>query len=291
VKRDYRVRFVPLIHDLIPLTQPSFVDPDQRAAFGSWIAASLAKAELALTVSRHSRDELIEMAKAHGWTLPVVQVLPLGGTFSSWRPRQMAEMPADAPALPERFVLCVSTIEPRKNHRLLLEIWRRLIARHGADFVPDLVWVGHFSGPIGDFRRELLSSNDLRDKLRLLTGLSDEALAEAYRRCLFTVYPSFCEGWGLPVAESLTHGKFCVASDRTSLPEVGGRFVDYFDPADIDDALAKIERPLLDPAYLATREALLCKAYRPASWSDCARSLVETVDRLGSQRFSQEARV
>jgi glycosyltransferase involved in cell wall biosynthesis len=95
---------------------------------------------------------------------------------------------------------------------------------------------------------------------------------------LFTVFPSLCEGWGLPIAESLMHGKFCVASNRTSIPEVGGDLVDYFDPSDEADALAKIERLLLDPDYLAAREARLKSEYRPRSWADCVHTLIGTLD-------------
>jgi glycosyltransferase involved in cell wall biosynthesis len=81
--------------------------------------------------------------------------------------------------------------------------------------------------------------------------------------CLLTIFPSLAEGWGLPVAESLAHGKFCVASNRTSIPEVGGDLIDYFDPADEDQVVAKIERVLFEPGYLAAREARLRTEYRP----------------------------
>src|ERR1044071_485576 len=86
------------------------------------------------------------------------------------------------------------------------------------------------------------------------------------RACLFTVFPSLSEGWGLPIVESLAHGKFCVASNHTSIPEAGGKLIDYFDPMDEDDALAKIERPLIEPGYLAAREAQLRAEYRARTW-------------------------
>src|SRR5262249_57204973 len=109
---------------------------------------------------------------------------------------------------------------------------------------------------------DLKASGHLNGKIVLLHGLSDAEVQQAYRRCLFTVFPSFCEGWGLPVAESLAHGKFCVASNRTSIPEVGGGLVDYFDPANEEDALAKIERPLSDAGYQAAPEARIRAEYR-----------------------------
>jgi glycosyltransferase involved in cell wall biosynthesis len=146
--------------------------------------------------------------------------------------------------------------------------------RHGADAVPALVFAGQIGWLVDDLLAELASSDYLDGKIVLLPGLSDTELRQAYRSALFTVFPSLCEGWGLPVAESLAHGKFCVASNRTSIPEVGGDFVDYFDPLDDDDALAKIERLLLDPGYLTAREARLRSEYRPRAWADCVQDLV-----------------
>jgi glycosyltransferase involved in cell wall biosynthesis len=242
----------------------------------------VAQADVIFTVSSHSRGDIIDAAARHGLRRPAIVVLPLGTGFQTWGPRAESESPKASERLPSRFVLYVSTIEQRKNHRLLVQVWQRLVARHGAAAMPDLVFVGRPGYVIIDFlnfRSELMASGCVGGKVHILSDLSDTELAEAYRRCLFTVYPSSYEGWGLPVAESLAHGKFCVSSDRTSLPEVGGSFVDYFDPDDIEDVVLKIERPLFDPAYLAAREARLRAEYRPASWADCAHALIAALDR------------
>jgi glycosyltransferase involved in cell wall biosynthesis len=175
-------------------------------------------------------------------------------------------------------VLFVSTIEARKNHRLLVKVWRRLLERHGADAVPALIFAGQIGWLVDDLLAELTASDYLHGKIVLVPGLSDAELRQAYRSALFTVFPSLCEGWGLPVAESLAHGKFCVAANSTSIPEVGGDLVDYFDPTNDDDALAKIERLLLDPCYLAAREARLRAEYRPRTWTDCVQALIGKLD-------------
>jgi len=176
--------------------------------------------------------------------------------------------------LPKHHVLFVSTIEVRKNHRLLVRIWRRLLERHGADAVPSLIFAGQIGWLVDDLLADLVACDYLGGKIVLMPGLSDAELRQAYRSSQFTVFPSLCEGWGLPIAESLMHGKFCVASNRTSIPEVGGDLVDYFDPANEDDVLAKIERLLLDPAYLKAREARLEAEYRPRTWTDCVQALI-----------------
>jgi glycosyltransferase involved in cell wall biosynthesis len=175
-------------------------------------------------------------------------------------------------------VLFVSTIEVRKNHRLLVRVWRRLLEQHGEDVVPALIFAGQIGWLVDDLLADLAASHYLSGKIVLLPGLSDAQLRQAYRSSLFTVFPSLCEGWGLPIAESLAHGKFCVASDRTSIPEVGGDLIDYFDPSDDDDAVAKIERPLLDPGYLTAREARVRAEYSPRTWTDCVHALISKLD-------------
>jgi glycosyltransferase involved in cell wall biosynthesis len=175
-------------------------------------------------------------------------------------------------------VLFVSTIEIRKNHRLLVRVWRRLMERHGADAVPVLIFAGQIGWLVDDLLADLAASRYLDGKIEHRPGLSDAELREAYRGCLFTVFPSLSEGWGLPVAESLAHGKFCVASNRAAIPEVGGDLIDYFDPTDDDDATAKIERALFEPGYLAVREARLRAEYRPRTWADCVHGLIEKLD-------------
>jgi hypothetical protein len=87
----------------------------------------------------------------------------------------------------------------------------------------------------------------------------------------------------LPIAESLAHGKFCVASNHTAIPEAGGNLIDYFDPLNEDDALAKIERPLIEPGYLAAREVKLRAEYRPRTWADCVHALIGALDQTGPQ--------
>jgi glycosyltransferase involved in cell wall biosynthesis len=161
------------------------------------------------------------------------------------------------------------------------------LERHGPDAVPSLIFAGQIGWLVDDLLADLMASDYLGGKIVLMPGLSDAELRQAYHSSLFTVFPSLCEGWGLPIAESLMHGKFCVASNRTSIPEVGGDLVDYFDPANEDDVLAKIERLLLDPGYLKAREARLQAEYRPRTWTDCVHALIGYLE----QTLTADARV
>ena len=276
-KARYGVRFAALVYDMIPVENEDLVERHHALQFRSWLAETIPIADSILTISTYSRQALHEFARAAGWSMPPVEVIRLGG---EWSPRphasagQARRRPAGLMHLPQRYALFVSTIEVRKNHRLLVRAWRRLIERHGADAVPVLVFAGQVGWMVDDLLADLAASAWLGGKIEHRPGLSDAELDVAYGRCLFTLFPSLAEGWGLPVAESLAHGKFCLASNRTSIPEVGGGLIDYFDPADDDDVVAKIERVLLEPGYLAAREERLRAEYRPGTWADCARSVV-----------------
>jgi glycosyltransferase involved in cell wall biosynthesis len=275
-KRRYGIKFSVLISDLIPLEHEALVEQWHVVQFRKWIKEAISNSDVLLNVSKYSRDMLVKLAAEAGWPLPRVEVLDLGTGLSDRTIAQGRKITS----LPQRFVLVVSTIEIRKNHRLLVRVWRRLIERHGADAVPVLIFAGQIGWMVENLLAELGACNYLDGKINLVHGLSDTELRQAYRSCLFTIFPSLCEGWGLPIAESLIQGKFCVASNRTSIPEVGGDFVDYFDPSDDEDALAKIERLLFDPAYLASREARVRDEYRPRSWADCVHGLIGQLNPL-----------
>jgi glycosyltransferase involved in cell wall biosynthesis len=269
-KRRYGIRFAILIYDMIPIEDGSLVEARHVLQFRKWLEESVPNADFVLTISKHSGHALVEFTTDSGWSLPRVNVIGLGADLSH-RPIAGSRRKL---RFPRQYVLFVSTIEIRKNHRLLVRVWRRLIERHGAEAVPVLIFAGQIGWMVDDLLADLATSGHLGGKIQHMPDLSDEELGDAYRGCLFTIFPSFCEGWGLPIEESLAHGKFCVAANRTSIPEVAGDLIDYFDPSNDDDALTKIERVLFEPCYLATREARLRAEYHPRTWADCVHALM-----------------
>jgi glycosyltransferase involved in cell wall biosynthesis len=274
--RELGVRIVVLIHDIIPVACPGFVEAGLLRRFEPWLEGVLSNSDLVLANSRHSRAALLDHAARRRLAIPPVEVLRFGTGF----PALGAPDGPTGAAFPEPFVLYVSTIEVRKNHALLLRVWRRLIEQHGAAAVPSLLLIGRMGWLVDDLMAEFSRAGALRDKVVIASGLSDAEVAMAYRHCLFTVFPSLMEGWGLPVEESLTQGKLCVASDRGAIPEVGGDLVDYFDAADDDGAFAAISRAIFDPEYRGAREAQIRNEFRPQSWTDCVATLIGHLERL-----------
>ena len=92
------------------------------------------------------------------------------------------------------------------------------------------------------------------------------------------MFPSFFEGWGLPVTESLALGKPCLTSDRTSLPEAGGKLARRFDPDNLHDAYRAIREVIDDPAGLARWEAQVRREFKPIPWSVTADVIVSALN-------------
>src|SRR5438067_9577160 len=111
--------------------------------------------------------------------------------------------------LPGRYVLFVATVEGRKNHRLMLDVWRRMVET--GDDPPYLVCVGRLGWKSEAFLAELVESDYLNGKVILLQDVSDADLGLLYSRCLFTVCPSLYEGWGCRSASHWPPARYACA--------------------------------------------------------------------------------
>ncbi len=260
-KRRFGVRFAFLAYDIIPLRRPEWFDPGLTRAFGTWFAAVLPLADTVFAISRFTAADVTRLAAESGIALAApIAAIPIGSGFGQVSPAASARLP------PPGFALFVSTIEARKNHMLLLRVWRRLLDELAPERVPTLVFAGRFGWLVEDLRRQLANTGHLGGKIRVIEDASDGELASLYQTCAFTLFPSFYEGWGLPVTESLLFGKPCLAARATALPEAGGRLARYFDPDSATDAYAAIRAVLDDPDGLRAWQAEIVRDFVPVPW-------------------------
>jgi glycosyltransferase involved in cell wall biosynthesis len=211
--------FVPLIHDVIPLAFPEYGRPGEADRHRRRMATVATLADGVIVNSAATGAALASYLPAG----TAMHVAPLSVSPPA---RDIAAEPGDRP-----YFLCVGTIEPRKNHLLLLHLWRRMVSLHGQR-APRLLLVG---------RRGWENENvlDLLDRCVALRGhvvelgaVPDRRLTALLRGARALLMPSFAEGFGLPVAEALAHGTPVLCSDLPALREAGGGVPEYFDPLD-----------------------------------------------------------
>lgn len=263
---------VQYVHDLIPVTHPHFMAAKEPPVFENWLRHALDYSSRFPCNSQWTANDLQQFSQRLGRKL-AKDVVPLAHEFIGFeRYASVAEPEGLAYLSGKPFVLCVGTIEARKNGIALLRVWQQLIPELGEQ-TPFLVFAGRY-GKIGggEFQDYVASDPKLNGYVRVVNMPTDQVLVWLYRNCLFTAYPSQVEGWGLPVGESAWFGRYCVASQASSIPEVCGELVGYVDPNDLSSIKAGILRPLTDRAYLRDREAAIAAASL-RTWSNVADDL------------------
>lgn len=203
-----------MLHDVIPLEYPHLCRPGQFDHHTSMVRTAARHADCMIYTTGYARDSVNAVLAEHGGTdLPcLVRGLPLPDAF--------AQTATGVPALARnRYFVVVSTIEPRKNHDLLLRVWARLVARMGGE-APHLVIVGS-RGFNGDrIMAPLESRPALRAHVHEVAGLSSPALASLTLNAAAMLSPTLAEGFGMPVMEANAMGVPTIASDIAAHREV-----------------------------------------------------------------------
>ena len=262
---------VALFCDAIALQYPELTPPATVARFPAYLRELLQFDGIA-AISTTSAAVLREYWRWLGVDHPpVVQAIPLG--FS---PIQLP--PADAAGSAVPRILFVSTIEGRKNHLALLDACAALWTE-GLSFELELIGLARTDTAAGALAK--IAALQQASRPLIYRGTVPEAeLLQAYARCTFTVYPSLIEGFGLPVFESLAHGKPCVCSAHGALGEAtrGGGCI-ALDQVDASSLAGAIRRLLKNPPELSALSAA-ARARPSRSWREYAADLTSWMGTL-----------
>ncbi len=258
-KTDFSI--IQIVYDLLPAVQPAFFVPGMSAQVSNYMAAILSIANQILAISQATKKDIQNFQKANKLSPCPVDVFRLGDDFANQSPLQ-----PQIPVEPNQFLLCVGTVESRKNHQALYYAVREAIKRK-ID-LPPIVIAGKKGWLVDNLLYLVENDPTISQKIIFLHDATDREIAWLFKNCMFTLYPSFYEGWGLPIAESLFYNKFCLSSGTSSMPEIAGDLVDYFSPNNPAEILGMIHKYTADAKLLKSKEEKIKKNYKPTSWDD-----------------------
>ena len=255
------------VHDLIFRHLPAHHKPLNRWYLNLTMPLYCRRATHIIAISECTRCDLVA---AYGVPAEKVTVIPEAADprFRPQPPQAVAAVRTHYD-LPDRYLLFVGTIEPRKNLTRLLSAFETV---HAERLTDGLVIVGRRGWLYGDFFARLEQS-PARDAVHFTGYVPDEDLPAICAAAQALVLPSLYEGFGLPVLEAMACGTPVVASRTSSIPEVGGEAALYCDPTNTEAMTETIRRVLHDPAL---REKMRTQGLTQAARFSWEQTAVET---------------
>ena len=249
--RRRQLRGLYVLHDLIPITHPHFARPGQERKHRRRLQTMLDTARVLVVNSQATREELATHARQVGGALPDCVVAPLAP--AALAQPTAARAPMDAP-----YFVVLGTVEPRKNHQLLLQLWRQFAQELGSQ-APRLVVIGQPGWGSAPVLRLLRRCPELQRLVTWRAHCTDEELGTWLAHARALLFPSLAEGFGLPLVEALALRVPVLASRLPAFREVAGEIPEFIDPADergwhgaiLDYADPKGMRPQLQRARMA----------------------------------------
>lgn len=217
------VRLVFVIHDLIPISHPEYFRPGEMLRHCARMNNAIALGQGIIAVSQDTLDKLVAHANGTGKKMPsaVVALLAPGLQPTDQGSRPMAEP----------YFVILGTIEPRKNHLLLLQIWRGMAENLGSA-APHLIVVGQRGWECENVVDILERCESLKSLVHERPSCSDKELLGILSHAQAVLFPSFIEGYGLPLVESLSVGVPAIVSDLAVFREFAGDIPEYVDALD-----------------------------------------------------------
>lgn len=285
LKRRSAARFIHLIHDLIAVANPQWAHPH----YGKLLVDQLDRLAPAidhwLVTSNYVGAQLTSYLDHKGLLPRPVSTMPMG-----WPDLSLTAQGDDDAVLARYglrrlgFLLHVGTVEPRKNLEGLFDALTKLRAEPAMNSLPCLL-VGRDGWRSEAIRRRLKDDPWLAGRIHWIKDAADGDLAALYRNARATVVPSFDEGWGLAVQESLAHGTPCIATRVGGIPEAGrdlATYVESGDTAALATAILHFARDDATVTEARSRIASALGATAPPTWQTSAQWIAELLQlRLG----------
>ena len=254
-------RAIVFIHDLIPIEFPEYAHPREKRLHTKRIENTLKHACGIVVNSRCTERALRNFAAAERLECPPVLVNPLGHDLPDAGSESLPS------GLRSPYFVLLGTIEPRKNHLLVLNLWREMARRLG-DKTPQLVVIGRRGWECEQVVDMLERCEAIHPHLVELNDAPDNQVAALIRGARALLMPSFAEGFGMPVQEALAWGTPVISTPLPAIKEFAGDIPDYAEPHDGARWLELIEDYTQPDSKHRAAQLDRIKSFKDSSWPE-----------------------
>ena len=268
----HELRPVFLIHDLIPITHPQYCREGEAVRHEQRIATALRSASGLILNSAATKRDLTEFAGNHGLRMPASLVVWLGIDTEPAKPNSRKH------GQHRPYFVMIGTIEARKNHLLMLQVWADLVAKLG-EKAPKLIVIGQRGWEAQEAIAILDDPGPLDGHVREMARCDDETMGSLLAGAQAMLMPSFVEGFGLPVIEALQQGVPVIASDLPVFREIAADIPAYLDPSD-REAWARVITDYIGDGPDRQRQLKAAATYSAPGWSRHFSLVEEFLEKL-----------
>ena len=265
---------VTYVYDIVPILYPDFCDVITVNQFMGYIGAALMYSDYVITSTKTVIDELEVLANKLGIECPKGDYSWLGSNFNNIEAKiseNIQEILSN-----KKYVLSVGTIEPRKNIGFLLDAFDEKLFDEGLY----LVLAGGRGWKTDDLINRI-NNHPLKDKqLFFLQGLDDSAIQYLYKNSLCVAFPTFDEGFGLPIVEAFERGVPVLASDKAVLKEVGRGLSEHFTIDNTNEFIELVSKYANDDEYRNKKITQIKEGYERVTWSDVAKKILDILSEV-----------
>jgi len=251
------------IHDLIIIYYPEYFFPVNHEEQIQWLKALLTLRPKLIVNSDTTKYYLERFATEYKRNIHSIETIHIGVEPVFLQSNRLKNRPEN-----NNYFVVISTIEPRKNHLLLLNIWREMVTNNLVNPPPHLYLIGKRGWENENIIDMVERCRPLKNMVHELSALNDLELIELLTGSRALLYPSFCEGWGMPVAEAMSLGTPTICSDIPELRESGQNIPDYINPIDGKKWMETIIDYCSDDSVLRNGQLDRIQAYRPPTWEE-----------------------
>lgn len=267
-----RCKIAAHIYDIIPVTDAQYCHEFTTLSFLEYIGAQIQNADLIVSNAQATIDAInhliegTEVSSINGAVVKLGSDIKVGNKNRTVR-EQVREITKQG-----KYVLMVGTIEPRKNHKYILKAFEESLFEKGIN----LVFAGRIGWNVEAFVEYVKHHEQLNKGLYFANDLTDAEITFLYENSMVVAFPSFNEGFGLPIIEAFDRGTPVLAADIPVLREVGGDYCRYFSLEDTN-TFAKLVQTYVDNPEEYEKDKEKIKYYKRYSWDKCAEEMYKAL--------------
>ena len=281
ILKNQGCRIIGHIYDIISVTHPQYCMEQGVYYFADYIGAHLLYDSEMIVNAEATLNELERLAKKAAVSLPKCNVVYLGANFDKTDEIDISQVsPSIATRIRHRkYILMVGTLEPRKNHKLVLDAYDGRCFDGGTKSLReqgyDIIMAGYLGWNMKNFYDRLINHPDYNKRIFHFEGLGDIDISYLYKNCEYLVFSSYTEGFGLPIIEAINKGARVVCADVPVLREIGGNKCLWFKQDDAQDLASVIEKDVASGKPIIT-EKVDINAF---SWNNTTEEILKILRR------------